>query len=208
MNRRAMHPVRTSRPLACALAAAVLLTLSACGKGGAPTEEPPLAGAAIGGEFTLVDKGGKTVRYADFAGKYRAIYFGYTFCPDVCPLDVQHLMQGYRLFAKAHPDVAGKVQPIFISVDPARDKPAIVGQFAANFGPELMGLTGTPENIAAAAKAFAVYYQKRDGSSPDAYLMDHSRAAYLMDPAGKPIALLPVEQSGQAVATDLARWVR
>ena len=207
MNRRAMDPFRTFRAGRIALAAAALLALSACGKG-APQDEPPLAGAAIGGDFTLVDKAGKPVRYADFAGKYRVLYFGYTFCPDVCPLDVQHLVQGYRLFARAHADLAAKVQPMFISIDPARDTPAKVGEFTAAFGPELLGLTGTPDQIAATAKAFAVYYQKREGSAPDAYLMDHSRAAYLMDPQGKPVALLPVEKDGRAVAADLEKWVQ
>ncbi|MEO0033827.1 MAG: hypothetical protein RIS94_3585 [Pseudomonadota bacterium] len=208
MNRRAMSPFSTFRPLRTALLAAALVALSACGKGSAPTDEPPLAGAAIGGDFTLVDKAGKTVRAADFAGHYRVMYFGYTFCPDVCPLDVQHLMQGYHLFAKAHPDLAAKVRPIFVSIDPARDTPAKVGEFAAAFGPELLGLTGSADQVASAAKAFAVYYQKRDGASPDAYLMDHSRAAYLMDPQGHPMALLPVEKDGKAVAADLEKWVR
>ena len=170
--------------------------------------DAPLAGAAIGGDFTLVDKAGKTVRYTDFAGKYRVVYFGYSFCPDVCPLDVQHLMQGVHLFAKDQPQAAAKIVPLFITVDPARDTPKVVGEFAANFGPELIGLTGSEAQVAAAAKAFAVIYEKRPGASPDSYLMDHSRAAYLMGPDGKPIALLPAEQDGKAVAAELAKWVR
>lgn len=211
MNRRAMF--QTFRPIASALrrastiAPALMLLLAACSSG-TPTAEAPLAGAAIGGDFTLVNKDGRTVRYADFAGSYRVIYFGYTFCPDVCPMDVQHMMQGYHLFAHDHAAQAAKVRPLFISVDPARDTPRIVGQFAANFGPELVGLTGSDAQVAAAAKAFAVYYQKRDGTTPGSYLMDHSRAAYLMGPDGKPIALLPVEQNGKAVAAELAKWVR
>jgi protein SCO1/2 len=209
MNRRAMHPTLPIRSIVRPLAAALLLALSACSGGGsaAGAGDPPLAGAAIGGDFTLVDKAGKPVRYADFAGKYRVLYFGYTFCPDVCPLDLQNLMKGYRTFAKAHGDLAAKIQPIFVSIDPARDKPAIMGQYTAAFGPQLLGLTGTPDQVAVAAKAFAVYYQKRDGSSPDAYLMDHSRAAYLMDPQGKPLALLPVDKDGASVAAELAKWV-
>ncbi|MCW1383945.1 SCO family protein [Novosphingobium sp. KCTC 2891] len=195
------------RSIILTLAGAMAFALSSCGGGSAPAERPPLEGAAIGGDFTLTGKDGKPVRYADFAGKYRVVYFGYSFCPDVCPLDVQHLMQGYHLLAKDQPALAAKVQPIFITVDPARDTPEVVGKFAANFGPELIGLTGTPEQIAAVAKAFAVYYQKREGGSPDAYLMDHSRAAYLMGPDGKPVALLPAEKDGKAVAAELAKWV-
>lgn len=202
MNRPAM-----ARPILLAALTALAATLSACG-GSAPTETPPLEGAAIGGDFTLVDKDGKTVHFNDFAGKYRIVYFGYSFCPDVCPLDLQHVMQGYHLFAKDHADLAKKVQPIFVTIDPARDTPQVVGQFAANFGPELLGLTGSEAQVAQAAKAFAVYYQKRPGTAPDAYLMDHSRGVYLMGPDGKPIALLPGEKDGKAVAADLAKWVR
>lgn len=206
MNRRAMDPKRPIRTGLALLAAAALSVLAAC-SGGASSEPPPLEGAAIGGDFTLVDKTGKTVRGADFKGRYTTLYFGYTFCPDVCPLDVQVLMQGYHRFAKAHPDLAPKVAPLFITIDPARDTPAAVGQFAAHFGKELTGLTGTDAQIAQIAKSYAVYYKKGEGSGPNAYLMDHSRAAYLMGPEGQPIALLPVDKDANAVADELAKWV-
>jgi protein SCO1/2 len=219
MKRSAMHPdvpsprlPRQPRKGVCPplLAAAALIAaglgLTACGSV-AQRAEPPLAGSQVGGDFTLVDKAGKTVRYADFAGKWRIVYFGYTFCPDVCPLDVQHLMQGYHAFARVHPDLAARIVPMFISIDPGRDTPQVVGQFAGAFGPELVGLTGTPAQVAVAAKAFAVYYEKRPGTNPGTYLMDHSRAAYLMDPDGKPVALLPVDEDGHAVAAELQKWV-
>lgn len=208
-NKRIMPPIRTRRPLGqllLAMSLATTIALAACSGGSG--EEPPLAGTALGGEFTLSDKTGKTVHYADFAGKWRILYFGYTFCPDVCPLDLQHLMQGYHLFARDHADLAARTVPMFISIDPERDTPKVVGQFAAAFGPELVGLTGTPAQVAGAAKAFAVYYQKHPGQTPGAYLMDHSRAAYLMDPQGKPVALLPADQDGRAVAAELAKWVK
>lgn len=171
-------------------------------------ERPPLANAAIGGEFALQDKSGKTVRFSDFDGKYRIVYFGYTFCPDVCPLDLQKVMQGLGKFAKTNAEAAARVQPIFITVDPQRDTPQAVGEFTANFGPNLLGLTGSPEAIKAAEKSFAVYAARVEGGSRDAYLMDHSRAAYLMGPKGEPIALLPAEQSADAVAAELAKWVK
>ena len=117
-------------------------------------------------------------------------------------------MQGYHKFAKANPDLAAKVAPVFITIDPARDKPEIVGQFAAHFGKELTGLTGTDAQIAQVAKSYAVYYKKGEGTGPNAYLMDHSRAAYLMGPDGQPIALLPVDKDANAVADELAKWVR
>lgn len=199
MNRPAMPP-----RLPFSALAALALTLSGCG---GPGEEPPLAGATIGGPFTLVDKAGKPVRYADTDGKWRMVYFGYSFCPDVCPLDLQRMMQGYHSFAKDHAGLAADVVPIFITVDPERDTPAKIGEYTANFGPELVGLTGTPEQVKAAESAWKVYASKREGTTPGSYLMDHSRGAYLMDRAGKPVALLPVDASGQAVAAELAKWV-
>jgi len=184
------------------------LALSATGCGGpSPAAEPPLAGAAIGGPFELVDSKGETVRWDDFDGQYRMIYFGYAYCPDVCPLDVQRMMRGYEQFAQADPKLAEEVQPIFVTIDPGRDTPAVVGEFAAAFSDELIGLTGTPEQIDQAAKAFAVYYNKGDESAGGGYLMDHSRAAYLMGRKGEPIALLPVETSAQQVAAELQKWV-
>lgn len=215
MNRHAMdHPsflpfIARKCLSGLALALALTLPLAACGPA-APSSEAPLAGAQLGGDFTLTDESGKTVHASDYAGKYTVFYFGYTYCPDVCPLDAANLMQGYHAFAKAHPDQAARLVPIFVSIDPARDTPKVLAQFTGNFGKELVGLTGTPDQIAAVAKEFAVYYAKRNapkGAPPEAYLMDHSRAAYLMGPDGKPIALLPVEQNGPAVAAELARWV-
>lgn len=173
-----------------------------------PKEPPPLDGAAIGGPFELVDNEGQSVRWADFAGKWRMVYFGYTYCPDVCPFDVQRMMAGYRQFAAADPELAAEVQPIFITIDPARDTPAKIGEYTANFGDELLGLTGTAAAVDQAARAFAVYYQPGEVSEAGGYLMDHSRAAYLMDRQGNPIALLPVEDNAEAVAAELARWVR
>jgi protein SCO1 len=198
MNRRAMMKPLTALVLA--------LSVTACGSE-QPLRGTDLAGATIGGPFTLADRAGKPVRWEDFAGKYRIVYFGYTFCPDACPTDVAVLMRGYNAFAKAHPGEAGRVQPLFVSIDPARDTPARVGEFADAFGPPLVGLTGTPEQVAGAAKAFKVFYGKGEESA-GGYLMDHSRIAYLMDPAGKPIEGLPIEQGAEAVAADLAAAVK
>jgi protein SCO1/2 len=203
MNRRAMtKPL--ARLLPALLAMIAPLALTACEQ----REPPPLAGAAIGGPFTLVDKAGKTVRWADFAGKWRIVYFGYTWCPDACPTDVGVMMRGFDRFAKDHPDLAGEVQPLFITVDPARDTPARVGEFAAAFSPRLLGLTGTPAQIDQAAKAFAAYYARGKDQPGGGYLMDHSRVAYLMDRDGKPVAMLPVDKDDKAVAAELAKWVR
>lgn len=192
----------------------LLLMLGACnGNDGdsAQSSQPPLAGAAIGGPFTLTDQLGKKVSWSDFDGKYRMLYFGYSYCPDVCPLDLQRLMQGYRLFEKQDPARAAKVQPIFITIDPERDTQPVVKSYVAAFHPKLIGLTGTPDEIGKVAKAFAVYYAKA-GDSPKDYLMDHSRSPYLMGPDGKPIAILPAgegeEGAPDKVAAELDRWVK
>lgn len=203
MNAHAMtKPFRSS--LIALLAGALLL--SGCKSAPSPAD-PPLAGAAIGGPFTLVDKDGKTVRWSDFKGFYRIVYFGYTFCPDACPTDVAVAMRGLDAFAKSHPKEADRIRPIFISIDPARDTPKVVGEFAAAFSPRLIGLTGTPAQVDQAAKAFAAYYARGKETS-GGYLMDHSRIAYLMGPDGQPISMLPVDKGPQAVAEDLATWVK
>ena len=197
MNRRAMvRPFQTI--------AAALLALTACSPD--PSVSPPLEGASIGGDFSMIDKAGKPVRFHDFAGRYRIVYFGYTFCPDACPLDVQKMMQGYARFAKAEPEMAARVQPLFVSIDPARDTPAAVGEFAAAFSPRLIGLTGSEAQVSEAAKMFKAYGKRGEPTKDGGYLMDHSRIAYLMDPQGKPLALLPIDESAEAVAESLAKW--
>ncbi len=205
MNRHAMtYLKRWIAPLALGL---VLSTSLAACQQQDQADRPPLEGAAIGGPFTLVDKDNKPVTWDQFQGKWRIVYFGYTFCPDACPMDVQAMMGGFKLFDEAHPAEAAKVQPIFISIDPARDTPEVVGQWTAAFGPRLLGLTGTPEQVKTAADAFAGYYKKGE-ETPGGYLMDHSRIAYLMDPNGKPVAMLPIDKGPQPVAAELAKWVK
>ena len=187
--------------------AALIFSLSACNVGDPPAE-PPLAGARIGGPFTLVDQNGAQRAESSFAGRYRIVYFGYTYCPDVCPVDVANIASGLKAFEAKDPARGRQVVPIFITADPARDTPAVLKAFVANFHPRLVGLTGSTAAIDAAAKAHAVYIRRGEVQPGGGYLVDHSRAAYLMDPAGKPIALLPAEQGGEQVAAELDKWVR
>jgi protein SCO1 len=189
------------RPLLIGLA----LALGACGQ--ANMAEPPLAGARIGGPFTLVNQDGGRTSDRDFAGKYRLMYFGYTYCPDVCPVDLQKLMAGYARLEKDDPAAAAKIAPIFVSVDPERDKPAVLKQYVTAFHPKLTGLTGTPEQIAQMAKAYAIIYSKAGEPGASEYLMDHSRLAYLFGPEGKPIALVPHDGTPEQIAAELKRWV-
>jgi len=201
------NPIRRYR-LAAALASLLLTPLALGGCSGAP-ETPPLAGATIGGPFTLTDQDGRKVSDRDFAGKYRLIYFGYTFCPDVCPLDVQTLMKGFRQLETDNPALAARIQPIFITVDPARDTPPVLKQFVRAFHPRLIGLTGSEAEIAAVAKRFAIYYKKQQpAAGASGYLMDHSRQAMLFGPQGEPIALITQDKDADAVVADIERWAR
>ncbi len=133
--------------------------------------------AAIGGPFELVDASGTTVTDADVITSPSLLYFGYTFCPDVCPLDVARNAEAVDLLAEEGLDLT----PVFISIDPDRDTPEVVGDFAANMHPEMIGLTGSHDQIAAASKAYKTYYRKREGD-PDYYLVDHSTSSYLVFP--------------------------
>jgi len=215
-----MNKARTLHSVLAILAGIAMLTGCNAKPGGgnaATAEHPPLEGARIGGDFTLTDQNGKAVRWADFAGKYRIVYFGYTYCPDVCPTDLHDIMLGFRAFEKADPKRAAKVQPIFITVDPVRDTPPVLKQWVAAFGPRLIGLTGSPDAIAKVTKDFAVVYAKDgDPKATQDYMVSHSRTPYLFGPDGRPIALVPVnepdtdanEGSPQAVAGFLDQWVK
>lgn len=183
-----------------------LLLLAACGQ--SQPDKAPLEGASMGGAFALTGEDGKSVHDTDFKGKYRLVYFGYTFCPDVCPVDVQKLMQGLKTFEKQDPARGAKVQPLFITVDPERDTPAALASFTSAFHPRLIGLTGSPSAIADVAKAYGVYYQKSPGATPGTYLVDHSRASTLYGPDGAPIAFIPENGSPDEIARELGRWVR
>jgi cytochrome oxidase Cu insertion factor (SCO1/SenC/PrrC family) len=138
--------------------------------------------ALVGGAFTLTDSSGKRVTDQDYRGKYTLVFFGFTSCPDICPAGLQ-LMAG--ALEKLGPK-AQRITPIFISVDPERDTPEKLATYVKNFDPRLVGLTGTPEEIAAVAKAYKVYYAKvpnKENSSD--YTMDHTSIIYVMDPKGE-----------------------
>jgi protein SCO1/2 len=198
---------RINKPSAAlAFLIAGALALSACNNA-APAAEPPLAGAAIGGDFALTASDGRTVKWDDFAGKYRIVYFGYAYCPDICPTDMQRVAQGLKVLKADDPAKAAMIQPIFITIDPERDTPAVVGEFAAAFSPDIIGLTGTPDQIAAAAKAFKVFFAKGEAVAGGGYLVDHSNIVYLFGPKGEPLATLPVDKGADAVAAELDKWV-
>ncbi len=208
--------------ISLALPFAALLAACNMGAGGNASsgeENVPgdLHGARIGAPFALTDQDGRKVRWDDFKGKYRLVYFGYTFCPDVCPLDLQRIMQGFARFEREKPALAARVQPIFVSVDPERDTPAVLKSYVAAFHPRLIGLTGTPDEIAKVAKDFVVLYNKEKAQGASGYLVSHSRTPYLFGTDGAPVALVPVDDPGtpgedegdpQKVTAFLEKWVK
>jgi protein SCO1/2 len=199
MNETRFPRLRSIRLLSLALA------LAACS---GAAEEPPLKGASIGGPFTLTNQDGQQVTERDFAGKYRIMYFGFTHCPDVCPTDLAVIGQALRRFEKSDPARAARVVPVFVSVDPERDSPAVLKEYVSAFHPRLVGLTGTPQQVAATVKRYGAYGAKEPAEAGGGYNVDHSRLAELIGPDGKPIALLPYEKGAEAVASELERWVR
>jgi protein SCO1 len=156
----------------------------------------------VGGPFTLQNGDGQQVTDRDFRGKYMLVYFGYTFCPDVCPTTLSEVADAMdKLGAKAD-----RVQPIFITVDPKRDTPEVVKQYVAAFSPRLVGLTGTPDQVAGVAKEYRVYFaEHRTGPGPNDYAMDHSSVLYLMGPDGRFVAPIRPDEDGAQMATDLNR---
>jgi protein SCO1/2 len=138
-----------------------------------------VAGGAdtIGGPFTLLNSAGETVTNEDVITKPSLIYFGYTFCPDVCPLDTVRNAEAVDLLTEQGKDVT----PIFISIDPKRDTPEVVGDFAANVHENMIGLTGSEEQVKAASQAYRTYYRTQPGDD-DYYLVDHSTFTYLVMP--------------------------
>ncbi|WP_419902714.1 SCO family protein [Kiloniella sp.] len=143
------------------------------------------AKALIGGPFNLVDHTGKDVSEKDFMGKYMLIYFGYTYCPDVCPTSLTLLSEALDIVEAKDPELAKLVTPVFITVDPERDTVSAMNDYVENFYPTMVGLTGTTEQVSAAAKAYRVFFQKAETEEANEYLMDHSSITYLMGPDGQ-----------------------
>ena len=185
----------------------LLLALALASCGGPAAEVPPLEGARLGGAFTLTSENGERMSDTAFAGRYRIIYFGYTFCPDVCPVDVQRLMQGLKRFEGKDRKRAAKVQPIFISIDPERDTPKVLTVFTDAFHPRLIGFTGTPAELEAVKKAYGVFAEKEDPKAKANYLMSHSNTAILFGPKGEPITPLSHDEGPEKIAAELDKWV-
>ena len=143
-------------------------------------------GVSIGGAFSLTAPDGHAVTDRDFRGKVMLVYFGYTFCPDVCPTELQSVAAALALLG----DQAAQVAPIFITIDPERDTPKAMGEYVKLFDDRLIGLTGSNDQIARAAKAYRVYYARAEAKGASTYLMDHSSFIYVMGADGAFRALI------------------
>jgi cytochrome oxidase Cu insertion factor (SCO1/SenC/PrrC family) len=159
--------------------------------------------ADIGGPFQLTDQTGKTVRDSDFHGRYMLIYFGYSFCPDVCPTTLGVMAQALD---KIGPDRARHLVPIFITIDPARDTPKVLGDYMKAFGPEFIGLTGSDAAIKDAEKKYRVYAVKKP-LEKGGYGMDHSSVLYLMGPDGKLVSFYDEAISPDDLAKELKQKI-
>ena len=165
-----------TRTVRAAIAAAAALTIAALLWSGPPAARA----AAIGGPFQLVDHSGSAVTEESFDDRYLLIYFGYAWCPDICPTEL--LVIGQAVDALG--DLGDEVQPLFITVDPARDTVEALADYVPAFHPRLVGLTGSEEQIHEAAKAYRVYYRLNEPDEDGSYLVDHTSYIYFMDPDG------------------------
>jgi len=159
-------------------------------------------------DFALRGSDGAELRLSRYRGKVVALGFGYTFCPDVCPVDMQAIGAGLRRFEADQPARAARLQPIFISVDPARDTPPVLRQFVAAFHPRMIGLTGSETEIGQVAREYRIFYERGEPGAGGGYMVNHTRMAVLYGPEGQPIAMIPHDQGAEGVAAELGRWVR
>lgn len=183
--------------------AAVVWIASTRTAGGGATSLPIATAAPIGGPFSLIDHEGRPVTDADYRGQLMLIYFGFTYCPDVCPTELASLANAVDLLGAP----GEQVQPLFITIDPERDTPETMAGYVSLFHPRLVGLTGSPEQIAATAKEFKVFYGKVESEDFSDYLMDHSSFFYLMGPDGENLAVFGHGTAPEDMATAIRGYL-
>lgn len=158
------------------------------------------AASLVGGPFTLTDETGSALSNEDLKGRYMMVFFGYTYCPDVCPTTLTVMTQALDML---DPKVAEQVEPVFITIDPARDTSEALGAYSEHFHNKIHYLTGTPEQIADVAKAYRVFYQKVESEDFSDYLMDHSTITYVMGPDGRYVGHFGFDATPEDIAKDL-----
>ena len=173
--------------------------------------DPAPIDVPIGGPFELTDHRGRAVSDADFRGRYMLIYFGYTYCPDICPTKLAEMTNALDAFAVQAPERADKIVPILVSVDPDRDTLDILKEYRKHFHPRLVALTGTEAQLQAAAKAYRAYFSKvypdEKSRAAKEYLMDHTSYVYLMDPDGRYVTHFTAAATAAGMAERLAMVV-
>ncbi len=192
--------------VALGLAAAIVLVGAAwrAGKGsyqfrGITTDLPPAA------EFDLAGQGDGRVRLSDYRGKLVLLYFGYTYCPGICPTTLADVDQALKML---EPRKAARVQFLMVSVDPERDTAQRLREYMAHFNPTFIGLTGTLREVAAAASRYGIYYKKGETAPAGGYVVDHTSMVIVVDPAGRVRLLFPFGTPVEAMASDLAYLLR
>lgn len=163
---------------------------------------PP--GFTLGGAFTLVDQDGQPRTERDFHGRWMLAYFGYSFCPDICPTELATMATALDLLPA---EVAAQISPVFITIDPERDTPAQLKNYVPLFHPRLIGLTGTPAQVAPVVKAFRVFAEKRVVEGASDYLMDHSSLFYLLGPDGRLRTIVRGGIPAEQLAASLSRRI-
>jgi protein SCO1/2 len=166
---------------ACACLTGATGLISSCSEKTLSFAAIDITGANYARDFTLTDHNGQPRSLKDFAGKAVVLFFGYTQCPDVCPTSMAELAEVKKLLGKD----GERVQGLFITVDPQRDTPEVLKAYMENFDPNFLALCPTPEQLAAVAKDYKVYYKRVEGQTPTSYTMDHSAGSYVYDPKGK-----------------------
>lgn len=161
-------------------------------------------GVSLGGPFSLVDQDGRAVTERDFAGRFLLVYFGFTYCPDVCPTELGAIASAMDELG----DAAERVTPVLVTVDPQRDTPAVMKEYVARFHPRMVGLTGTPEQVAEAARRFRVYYARVQRPNMHEYLMDHSSFVYLVGPDSRVRTMFRPDTSPEAMAASVRAQLR
>lgn len=198
-----MLPDRTRRlllPLGAFLAG--LIGLTAVAVLTLAPERAPVATASVGGPFTLVNQDGQTVTERDFAGATHLVFFGFTHCPDICPTTLQQISDVLAALG----DKAKAMKVAFITVDPERDTPESLKQYLGSFDPRIVGLTGSPEQVAAAIKGYRAYSRKVPTKGDD-YTMEHTALVYVMDGRNRFLGALNLQRPADETASELAKRI-
>lgn len=163
----------------------------------------PVTDDAFGGPFTLTSHLGKTITQKDFDGQYKLIYFGFTFCPAICPTELAKITSTLNALG----DDAKKIQPLFVTVDPMRDTQEKMKSYVALFHPSLVGLTGTQDQITSMTKNYKIYAAKVDDPSLSEYTMDHSSFIYFIAPDGRLLHIFKIADDSTAMTAKIKEWL-